>query len=478
MQSSIHMEANLLSRLERIPINRRLLAIVALLAWCWVMEAFDLGIIGQVLLVLKKMWTLEPSTVGLLGICSTAGVVIGTASAGFLTDRFGRRKVLLCGVFVFTFFTLIGALYTNISWIVTMRFLGGLGAGSVFPLPYLMISEIAPAKHRGLMVCICNAILTAAYFLPTAAGSWAIKNFEMEMAWRVPFIIGGIPIVTLFFLYKWLPESPRWLMKRGRHQEVVTLVESLEKSANVEHDPDYIDPAVLQRVQQTARMEKQSKALNWKSIVTPPLLSRSIVAWTLYTSGLITWYVIMVYVPTILSTYGFDISLAVIMTGYMMILGGIGSIVVGPLTDRFGRKPICTLYIGVTAACLALLGTGSLSQSMVLVAGALIAFLGVGILPVLKVYVAEQYPTELRGVGTGFGEATARVFGGVLATYYFAFFMSLGGISTVLYFMSIAFALAIVMMLLWGKETARKTVEEASSTDQTPAEEPAAALRS
>ena len=159
--SNLQQEANLISRMERMPLNKALLTLVGLLSWCWVMEAFDLGMIGQVVAVLKKIWDLDASTLGLLGSCSTAGVVIGTASAGFLTDRFGRKRILLWGVFIFTFFTLIGSLYENLAWIVTMRFIGGLGAGAVFPLPYLMLSEIAPAKHRGILVCICNAILTS-----------------------------------------------------------------------------------------------------------------------------------------------------------------------------------------------------------------------------------------------------------------------------------------------------------------------------
>ena len=127
--SNLQQEANLISRMERMPLNKALLTLVGLLSWCWVMEAFDLGMIGQVVAVLKKIWDLDASTLGLLGSCSTAGVVIGTASAGFLTDRFGRKRILLWGVFIFTFFTLIGSLYENLAWIVTMRFIGGLGVG-------------------------------------------------------------------------------------------------------------------------------------------------------------------------------------------------------------------------------------------------------------------------------------------------------------------------------------------------------------
>ena len=126
--SNLQQEANLISRMERMPLNKALLTLVGLLSWCWVMEAFDLGMIGQVVAVLKKIWDLDASTLGLLGSCSTAGVVIGTASAGFLTDRFGRKRILLWGVFIFTFFTLIGSLYENLAWIVTMRF----GLTSIF----------------------------------------------------------------------------------------------------------------------------------------------------------------------------------------------------------------------------------------------------------------------------------------------------------------------------------------------------------
>ena len=277
-QDTIHKEANLISRLDRMPMNKSVMLLVGLLSWCWVMEAFDIGMIGQVVLVLKNLWHMDAGTIGILGSCSTAGVVIGTACAGFLTDRFGRKKILLWGVFIFTFFTLVGSAIADLWWIVSMRFIAGLGAGAVFPLPYLMISEIAPARHRGILVCICNAVLTAAYVLPTLCGSWAIRNFPLETAWRVPFIVGGIPIITIWFFHKYLPESPRWLMKRGRHEEVRRLVERLEKSAGVEHDDNFVDPQVLRNLQRTETDRSVGRAANWRMLFQPPYLSRSLVS--------------------------------------------------------------------------------------------------------------------------------------------------------------------------------------------------------
>ena len=410
-QDTIHKEANLISRLDRMPMNKSVMLLVGLLSWCWVMEAFDIGMIGQVVLVLKNLWHMDAGTIGILGSCSTAGVVIGTACAGFLTDRFGRKKILLWGVFIFTFFTLVGSAIADLWWIVSMRFIAGLGAGAVFPLPYLMISEIAPARHRGILVCICNAVLTAAYVLPTLCGSWAIRNFPLETAWRVPFIVGGIPIITIWFFHKYLPESPRWLMKRGRHEEVRRLVERLEKSAGVEHDDNFVDPQVLRNLQRTETDRSVGRAANWRMLFQPPYLSRSLVSWSMFSAGLITWYVVMVYVPTILTTYGFELSNSVILAGAMTVLGGVGSVVMGPLADKYGRKLVWSLYVIITIISLFLL-TSTESITALLCIGALVAFFGTGIMPICKVYVAEQYPTELRGVGTGFGEAVSRIVGG------------------------------------------------------------------
>ena len=93
-------------------------------------------------------------------------------------------------------------------------------------------------------------------------------------------------------------------MRRGRHDEVRQLVERLEKSAGIEHDDTFINPDVLRSLEQAAAAERTRTGASWKALFRAPYLSRSLVSWSMYSAGLITWYVVMVYVPTILTTYG------------------------------------------------------------------------------------------------------------------------------------------------------------------------------
>lgn len=254
-------------------------------------------------------------------------------------------------------------------------------------------------------------------------------------------------------------------MRRGRHDEVRQLVERLEKSAGIEHDDTFINPDVLRSLEQAAAAERTRTGASWKALFRAPYLSRSLVSWSMYSAGLITWYVVMVYVPTILTTYGFQLSNSVILTGCMMVIGRRGlrrhrpagrqvrpQAHLEPLRHHHHHQPVPAHVHGFHPhAAVHRLLRGLLRH---------------GIMPVCKVYIAEQYPTELRGVGTGFGEAVSRVVGGVLATYYLAFFLSVGGVKGVFTFMAVAFAIAIIALWIWGQETARRSVEDTSAAPQ------------
>ncbi|WP_003540776.1 MFS transporter [Desulfotomaculum nigrificans] len=455
-------EVNLLSRLDRIPITGTIIRIMTLLVLAWIIEAFDIGIVGQTVLVLKKIWHLSPSDVGLLGTSSTLGIVIGVYFAGRLMDKFGRKKVLVWGVAWFAFFTGIGALFANLYWVVAMRFIAGLGEGAVFPIPYLLISEFVGAKRRGTIVSWQNAILCAAYVLPSIVGAWALTSFTLDVAWRIPFIIGAFPIFYVIALALWLPESPRWLLQQGRIEEVKKLVAKLENEAGLDHDENLINPSIERSISgQTEEKKHAGIAMLFKK----PYLSRSLVSWGLYTGTMICWYAMLVYAPTIFAAKGFEMKNAVLFTGTMMVIGGLGEVVIGYLSDAYGRKPVYLIFSVFSAVgMIALAQVNSLTG--LFIGGFIAAFFGFGTLPMAKIYIAEQYPTYLRGAGSGVGEAVARLLGGVLVSYYISFILAAGGVKAVFWFVAAAFIFFAIPLMIWGQETAGLSVEETGSSLQ------------
>ncbi len=460
----IQQEANCLSRFDRLPVKNEMLKIIAVLAAVSVVEAFDLGLIGQTVLILKQIWNLGPAETGLLATCSTIGVVIGTFACGFLSDRFGRKRVLFWAVFIFTIFTFAGPLFDNLYWVVALRFLSGLGSGAVFPIPYLYISELVGAKHRGVTFAYCNSILVLSYVLPSSFGAWAMANFPLEIAWKLPFLVGGLPIVMLYFIHKYMPESPRWLLRHNRHSEAVALVEHLESSMNIAHDPDYVDPAILAAVKES-RSESKPKA-HWTMLFKPPYLSRTIVSYTMFSAALVFWYVVMVYAPTILTAKGFQMSSSVLMGGLMMAIGAIAGMVCGHLIEKYGRKPMYILFALLTAAAsIGLTLVESLESWLVI--GTILAFCGNALFSICKLYIAEQYPTELRGTGAGLGEATSRICGGVLAAYFIAFLIASGNQHAVFWFLAICYFISTALLAIWGQETMGKSVDTTGSSAAT-----------
>lgn len=454
-----HQEANLLSRLDRIPITSTIVQFIALLASVWIIEAFDIGIVGQVVLVLKKIWNLSPGDVGLLGTSSTVGIVIGLYFAGPLIDRFGRKKVLIWGVTSFSIFTVIGAAFADLWWIIAMRFIAGLGEGAVFPLPYLMISEFVSARRRGTLVSTANAVLCAAYILPSIVGAWALAQFPMETAWRIPFLAGGLPILAVILFAKLLPESPRWLLQRGRVDEVVRLVEKLESEAKIAPDSSYINQNILDSMTAPAG----GKVGSILTLLKPPYLSRSLVSWGLYTATIMFWYVMLVYGATMFSSKGFAFGSAVMFAGTMTVIGALGEVLIGHLSDAYGRKPVYVIFsVLSTIGCIVMAQATGMT---ILVIGACVAaFFGFGTLPVAKIYIAEQYPTHLRGTGSSFGESAARLLGGVLAPYYIPFILAEGGVNGVFWFVGLAFIFFMIPFIIWGRETANMSVEETGAT--------------
>ena len=457
MQRTLYEDENLLARLDRMPMTKTVIGILVMLALVWLAEAFDIGIVGTVITILKKSWDLTAAQQGMLGTASTLGVVLGMIPAGIIADKMGRKRAVLWGITFFSILTLIGAFVSNFSALLSIRFLAGLGEGAVLPMPYLFLSEFVRTKRRAVSVGYANGILTAAYLIPNLVGAWALHTFPTDISWRIPFVLGAIPLLLIVPLTLWLPESPRYLLKRGRKAEVAHLVERLENEAGLPHDTTLINTRALAVIQKGANVQP-----TWRALTSSPYLKRALIATAQLTGALILFYILQVFGPLLLMARGFGSGSSIVDIGLMMGTAGIGSVVQGYAAERFGRRPVLTVYFFLAAVGAALFGLTQI-PALVLFAGFLTSFFGLGVFPVSKLTVAEQYPTRLRGQGVYFNEMTARIISGVVTIFFIPVILAVFGNQVIFEGIAIALLALAMPIVVWGRETSNISLEEAGT---------------
>ena len=446
------MAAEVRARLDRLPSSRFAWKLLLLLLPVWVLESYDIGTIGTTLAVVKSVWEPSGFEVGALAISSTLAIALGLVPSGRLVDRVGRRKVLLGGVIWFTVFTAAAGLAPNIWILILLRFLAGLALGAVFPLPYVYLAEFMSPGLRARFVGYLNGVLTAAYIIPPVTAIFLLNNVDEEIAWRLLHIFSVVGLLYAVAVFKFLPESPRWLACQGRGADALALIARIERS--VEAGGETLPPVELAQVEPGAGAGSGSNGRRPAlDIFRPPLLRRTIVVWLMFFGTLPLFYVVLAFAPTLMVESGYALTNSLAFVAGLQLTGGLGGLVQGYLSDRFGRRPLVAGYGALSIVGLSLLATGD-SLVMLLVAGALVGFFGLGIFPVAKLYIAEQYPVELRGVGTSSTEAFGRLFGGVIFAYLVPFIAEAVGTSGVIWTVCVLTGMTTVLpILLFGRET-------------------------
>lgn len=457
-------DANLLSRLDRAPVTRVLKVGIGVLVLVWLIESFDIGMVSTLILILKPHWHLDSTQTGLLGASGTIGLVIGIMPAGRLADKFGRKTVLLAATAEFAVFTMLGAVARSFWPLFALRIIAGLGEGAMFPVPYMIISELVAKRLRGTVMGYGQWVLNGGYTLPALVGLWVVGAFPVDWSWRVPLLLGGFPLLLIPALIRWVPETPRFLLKRAElrnrpadREQVRHLVEQIETEAGLPHDSELIDSGTLEVLTVTAR-----KDVRMRTLLRRPYVSRSLIAYAALTSSFVIWYTMLTYAPTILKGLLHATSgRALLYTAIMMFISAFGCFYQGRWADRFGRRRVFGSFIVLAAIGMVLLPTyRDLGSGAAIPAGILIAWFGMGSFSVSKMYMAEQYPTRLRGLGASTGEMISRAATGGLLVYFLPSLFTSFGVAKVFVVAAVAMVLLAAPIVLFGRETAGQNMEE------------------
>ena len=417
-------------------------------------RGYELGVVAGALLFAAPALRMGPALTGWVVSAALLGSLFGALGAGPAADRIGRRRIIAIAAFIFSLGIVGAALAPDVATLIAARLVLGVAVGIATAIIPVYISEIAPAHERGAHTGLFQIMI----MIGVLASSIVALVLAPYGAWRWMFGLGLFPALAMLVGARWLPESPRWLVKRGRDDEARRVLARL-RSGDVEPE--------LEQIRAINRHEI-GKATLAAMIAMPATRRLLLVGCGLGAlQQLIGINAVTYYAPSVLKSVGFTDWAAVAANLAISAVGLATTILMAlVVVDRFGRrKPLMWGALGM-AASMALLGAVFLSDAVTGAAGyvAILGLIGFQIFFALSwggivwIVLGEMFPLRLRGTAMGVAvfatEITSVVVGAV-----FPVLLQHGPAA-----MFFGFAAMGVLAFLWAAfllpETGRRSLED------------------
>ena len=389
------------ARIERLPFSRWHLKMGAIVSTGWFFDGFDALAIAYVLPVLVPLWHLNFATASTLISAGYGGQLVGSIIFGWLGEKYGRVPIFRYTLILYTVMSIACAFAWDYSSLFWMRAIQGLGLGGEIPIMASYIGEFAKASHRGRYGLGFQLWFSISFIFVSGISYFVVPH----LGWQWMFIIGAIPAIVLIPLRQWMPELPRWLVNKGRDEEANMILTKIEDQVS-ERGAKPLAPipvGVAPAHPSTATIGDLLRGIYRR---------RTLAVWTIWFCTYIIVYGLNTTVPTLLRTvYHASLEQSISFGFFASGLGLCFTVTGIFFIDKFGRKPLFALGLLCSAAPLALLWLYAAPgaslvflMAMFMLASSFNSILALG----LSTYTAELYPTEMRAVGVGIGNAWVR----------------------------------------------------------------------
>ena len=375
--------------------------IAAVAATGGLLFGFDTGVINVALPSLREQLQLTPSQESMVVGAVLFGAMFGPFISGFLTDLLGRKKINIIASLVFVAGSILAAIAPDTNSLIAGRLLLGLAIGIVAATVPLYLAELSPKDKRGRMVTFFQLAITLGILLSYVVG---YIFGHADNAWRMMFWAGFVPAIILFIGMLLVPESPRWLLTKGRNEEALKVLNQLR-------DPN----EAVAEYNETLKLleeEKQNKS-NWKELFMPRLRIPLFIGIGIFAIQQFSGINAIIYYSTDIFKQLFSDSDATLATVGVGVINTLATILGMQFLDKWGRKPL--LYTGLigTALCLGTVGLAFLFESslpaglrqIMLVGGiyTYIIFFAISLGPLGWLLISEVYPLKIRGFASSMG---------------------------------------------------------------------------
>ncbi|WP_433875822.1 MFS transporter [Sinomonas atrocyanea] len=380
---------------------------VGMLFWaCFIItfDMYDLVMYGSVLPVLIKQWHMTPVEAGAIGSYGFFGMMVGAVLFGILADRFGRTRILVASVILFSVATALCGFAGDPVTFSVFRVLAGLGIGGILPTVIAMLSDYAPQGRANTFV----AIVMCFFHVGGILAAIVAMNFIPAFGWQSVYWVAILPVFFLPFMVKYFVDSPAMLVRRGRSEAVRSVLAKVSPSASVPADAVFEGLAVPAPGSPVGALFTKGRALG------------TVMIWIAFFMCLLMINGLTVWLPNLMVQAGFPLGSSLTFVIVQNLGAIVGTLVLGRLADRRGVKKVLVPMYVIAAIALTLLGLGG-NMAILLVLVGITGACTMGAQNISYAFVAEHYPSSMRSTAIGLASAVGRLgaivgptFGGVL----------------------------------------------------------------
>ncbi|WP_410653266.1 MFS transporter [Amycolatopsis sp. cmx-4-54] len=412
----------------------------------YMFDAWDVALNGFLTPLVGAEFGLSAGAKGLVATANLIGMAVGAVAWGTIADRIGRKRAFSVTLLLFALFSVLGAFAPNVETFLALRFLAGIGLGGCIPVDYAIVSEFSPRKHRGRVLSAMDGWWPIG---TTLAAVTATLLLPVQGNWRWMLVLMILPALLLFWVRRGVPESPLYLVRKGREAEARTVIDDLVRRTGATPEPYSVPPAVVEDTRGgavAAAFDQLRRVWAFNPRITA-------VAWSLFISVMLVYYAALSWMPSILRAQGFGEIAAFASTALMNATGIVGVAVAVLLVDKVGRKRIIMVAGPLTALSLVVFSLLLDTPAAAVVAIGAFGLFALVVIPVMYAYVSELYPTELRASGFGWASSSSRAITGFAPLLFGSVLWPVLGLPLTFTVLGVLVVAAAVFMMTGAPET-------------------------
>lgn len=415
-------------------------------AWLgYLFMAFNNNLLGYCMPMMTEELGIDSITKGYIFSALLWGGVLGKFVWGLIADKKGRKFAFNGSLLTFATFTGLLAFAFNPIYVLVVRVIAGFGSTGFVPVDLTMISEYSPTKIRGRLTG--SVSLLSSVGVVVGVGSSLV--LLPVIGWRAMFLLGLIPVIAAWIVWKKVPESPRWLVNNNRKEEAVQALKRLGGS----------EEQVKEQIDANIAPSRKIEAMEGLSTLFTKYPKPFFLGWILWLSTLFAYMSMAVWLPTIfMDVFHFSLNTSLKYTLAASVCGLLGRFLGVYLIEKIGRRPSITSGLIMTGLSLILFGYTK-NPSVLLVVAMSLYFFYDGVSVCIMAYVPELFPTSVRLKANALCAATAQLVAAtspILAGYL----MNANQFQAIFWVYAATLLIPMLVFLIMGKETKGKGLEE------------------